>query len=1061
MPYNLGIDIGIASIGFGGVDLEKKKILFCGAHIFEAAENPKDGASLAAPRREKRGQRRVIARRRTRKQAVRRLLAQHGLKDIAAIDASTEKAMPDVWDLRKVALERALTDAEFARVLFHIARHRGFQSNRKGGEPNDTDGKKALEGAKQLEEKMAISGCATIGAYLSTLPKRRNGDGHYDCFVTRDLLREEVRQIFQAQHAFENGKATPELEYAYAGSGKPKERNTSEGDGIAFFQRPLKSSEDLVGPCALIEGEKRAPKRAYTAELFLLWNKLNNARIKKPNGDESPFTPDQKHRLAELAHKTKSGVTYSKVRKELGIGAEERFNIGYRKIKAEDSSWEKIRDSSEKSVFLQLPGYHAFKSALETGSDWDWQKWMGADRDKLDDIARILSFHEDRKEVDEMLSAHGLSKDQKAALCKITSFGKTIDLSLKAINAILPEMQDGLRYDEACKAVGLDHSRKESKGLSYLPPFEDIRNPVVNRAMARARKVINACIREYGMPETIIVELARDVGKPFKDRKNLEREQKKNEAYREEARKHVAEILGTAPENVSGTDILKYRLWYKEQQKICFYCGAQITTEEFQDPLATQIDHIIPYSRSWDDSYMNKTVCHTRCNQEKGNKTPFEWLGKTNIWNGITSLLSMLPQKKAEWFLIEKFEDREQGWKERALNDTRYMARLLKNHLEQNLDLGKGNRVQTRNGALTANLRGSWGFPDKNRRNDRHHAVDALVLACSTQSMVQKFSNWNRFESWKKNPAERPVPPKPWAHFREDVLDAVHGPKTADGQREGGIFVTRMPVRKTTGPAHEETIRSVRPSPDGGQQVIQRVKLSSLKPATLENLVDKERNMRLYNVLKARLDAHDEKPDKAFAEPVYMPTNDPNKQGPQIHSVRVVTNEKSGVPINHGLASNGDMVRVDVFRKDEKYHLVPVYVHHFAQDQIPDRAIVAFKDEDDWTKMRDADFLFSLCRNDYVRIVTKKETIEGYYAGTHRGTGNINVKTHDNDPSFGKAGVKEGIGVKTALAFEKYSVNIFGDKRRIEKEQRRGLAECDDPESSETDPREEAVATGE
>jgi CRISPR-associated endonuclease Csn1 len=463
-----------------------------------------------------------------------------------------------------------------------------------------------------------------------------------------------------------------------------------------------------------------------------------------------------------------------------------------------------------------------------------------------------------------------------------------------------------------------------------------------------------------------------------------------------------------------------------------------------RDPVATQIDHIIPYSRSWNDSYMNKILCHTSCNQEKGNKTPYEWLGGTRRWDGIAAEAGKLPPKKAENLLIEKFDDEKASqWKERALNDTRYMARLLKNHLERSLDLGKGNRVQTRNGALTANLRGAWGFPDKNRRNDRHHALDAIVLACSTQGMVQQLSNWNKYEARKKNPAQRPVPPKPWETFRDDAKAAVDG-----------IFVSRMPVRKVTGAAHEETIRSIRKS-DG--RIIERVKLRSLTLPMLENLVDKGRNAKLYNVLKERLEAHGGKADKAFAEAVYMPVNDPSKTAPRINSVRIETSEKSGVPINGGLASNGDMVRVDVFKKDGKFQLVPIYVHHFAQDELPNKAIVAFKDEKDWIVQDDKDFLFSLYRNDLVRIKSKKEDVLGYYVGTHRGTGAINIRTHDSDPDFGKNGVKEGIGVKTLLAFEKYSVDYFGDKHRIMQEKRCGVAQCHDPESG--DPQSVAGAT--
>lgn len=1047
MTYILGIDVGIASVGFAGINIDQKKILFCGVHIFEAAENPKDGASLAAPRREKRGMRRVIHRRSQRKKQTRALLAKHGLKDIHLIDQSQKESCTSPWVLRKESLERKLTDAEFARVLFHMAKRRGFQSNKKGGtDQNDTEGKKVLSGATELEEKALQSGAKTISGYLSQQPKQRNGDGDYTNSVKRDELRREVKLIFEAQQKFGNEKSTPELLYEYAGSGKKEERNTREGDGIAFYQRPLQSSEHLVGNCTFEEGEKRAPKCAYTAELFVLWSKLNNLRIKDSKSNERLLTQDEKNRLADLAHKNKSGVSYKQARKELDLSDNERFNLSYRKLRDNDNSWEAIRDNTEKAILLKLTGYHALKDALNTGSEAGWQNWMTNRRDALDDIARILSFYEDRKQVDDLLSVHMLSNEEKIRLSSITNFSKTVDLSLKAIQKILPHLQNGLRYDEACKQVWGHHGLSECKSHALVPPFEDIKNPVVNRALAQTRKVINACIREYGKPETIIVELARDVGKPFKDRKDIEREQKKNEAYRNEARQHAAELMGLIADNVTGEDILKYRLW-KEQEGFCPYSGQYITPEMLRDSATTQIDHILPYSRSWNNSYMNKVLCTSDANQNKGNKTPYEYLGSTPRFAQMQSIIKNLPPKKIENLLIENFVDREQGWKERALNDTRYIAKLLKNHLADSLDLGKGNRVQSRNGALTANLRGAWGFHDKNRRNDRHHALDALVLACSTQSMVQQFAQWNKYEARRKYPAARPLPPKPWDTFRKDALKAIDG-----------IFVSRMPVRKITGAAHEETIRSIRKSDD---KIIQRVKLKSLKLSQLENLVDKERNVRLYSTLKKRLEDHGDKPEKAFAEPVYMPVNDSSKTPPRINSVRIETTEKSGIPINHGLASNGNMVRVDVFRVNGKYQLVPIYVHHFAQGALPNKAIIAFKDEKDWLEVSDDDFLFSLYKNDLVHIKSKKEEFIGYYNGTHRGTGNINIRTHDSDPSFGKNGIKEGIGAKTLLIFDKYTVDYFGRKHKIKKEKRIGVAKRTHTKPCEPVPAQGAVEAAE
>lgn len=1045
MAYNLGIDIGIASIGFAAVDLEAQKILLSGAHIFEAAENPKTGASLATPRRTARGQRRVINRRAKRKKAIRQLFRDHGFDHVETIDQpltqtrgqfypeqfgpesskQDKNATISVWDFRNDALKRKLTDAEFARVLFHIAKRRGFQSNRKGAQANDVEGRKALSGAKSaakdLQDAMARSGHATIGAYLATKEKKRNGEGNYENFVERDLLRYEVKKIFDAQRAFGFEKATPELEQQFL--------------DIAFFQRPLQSSAHLIGFCSLEPEERRAPKFAYTAELFVLWSKLNNLRIKNTNSEERSLTQHEKETLAAKAHAS-AKLTYVQIRKELELSDQERFNISYRKVKEADKTWEDIKNATEKKEFFILNGYHNIKDALAIPSEMDWRSWLNANRETMDEIARILSVLEDASQIEAELGKLHLNDNQIKNLSQITHFKKTLDLSLKALRRIESYLLQGLTYDKACAAAGYDHSKKANKGLDTLPPFDDIRNPVVNRALAQARKIINAVIREYDKPETIIIELARDVGKNFQDRKAIEQEQKKNEERRNDAKQHVAELFEIKPENVSGENILRYRLW-KEQDGFCPYSDVYIMRDMLRDELATQIDHIIPRSRSWNDSYMNKVLCLTSENQSKGNETPREYF--TRIGYDVDRLVSYaarLPRKKAENLLIDNFdEDKAKEWKDRALNDTRYIARALKNHIENSLDLGKGNRVQTRNGSLTANLRGAWGFAAKNRDNDRHHALDAIVLACSTQAMVQQLSNWNKYEARRKNAGERTYPPKPWESFREDVNKYIEN-----------IFVSRMPQRGITGAAHDATILSIRSLPYGQKQIIKRVKLKELKLPMLENLVDKERNIALYTILKQRLEAHGSKGEKAFAQPIFMPVKDSSTtKAPQINSVRIITNDKSGIEINHGLASNGDMVRVDVFKQDGQFHLVPIYVHHFTTPALPDRAVVKSKPEDQWTLVDDKNFLFSLQKNDYVILIDKKRKSEGYYITCDRSDGRFLIRSHDGDPNFGTEGVAR-VSTKTLKEIQKYSVDFFGNKTRIEKEKRLGLADDSDPE---------------
>ena len=171
------------------------------------------------------------------------------------------------------------------------------------------------------------------------------------------------------------------------------------------------------------------------------------------------------------------------------------------------------------------------------------------------------------------------------------------------------------------------------------------------------------------------------------------------------------------------------------------------------------------------------------------------------------------------------------------------------------------------------------------------------------------------------------------------------------------------------------------------------------------------------------------------------PMND-GTTGPIVRTVTMVIDKLSGIPIRHGVAKNDTMLRVDVFTKANKFHLVPVYVHHAVAKTLPDRAIVAFKDEDEWTLVdENFVFCFSLYPNDFVKVSQKgKEPIFGYYSSCHRAIGAINLWAHDRNKSVGKEGMVESIGVKTSLSFEKFNVDILGNIYPVLKEERRGLA---------------------
>lgn len=194
-----------------------------------------------------------------------------------------------------------------------------------------------------------------------------------------------------------------------------------------------------------------------------------------------------------------------------------------------------------------------------------------------------------------------------------------------------------------------------------LPPItkeDGINNQRVLRSLAQCRKVINAIIKNYGLPKEIKIETARELAKSKEERNKIEKEQKENYEKNIETKEQLVDLLPSvfkSTDYISSTDLLKYRLW-KEQGERCAYSLEKISIEELFDKNLVQIDHILPYSRTFDDSYFNKTLVFSKYNQEKREKTPYEWLGKTSQWNKFKNyILSLnIPDKKKDNYLLEK-----------------------------------------------------------------------------------------------------------------------------------------------------------------------------------------------------------------------------------------------------------------------------------------------------------------------------------------------------------------------------------------------------------------------
>jgi len=139
--------------------------------------------------------------------------------------------------------------------------------------------------------------------------------------------------------------------------------------------------------------------------------------------------------------------------------------------------------------------------------------------------------------------------------------------------------------------------------------------------------------------------------------------------------------------------------------------------------------------------------------------------------------------------------------------------------------------------------------------------------------------------------------------------------------------------------------------------------------------------------------------------------------------------------VRQGIANNGDMVRVDVFSKDKKFYLVPIYLKDFTQGILPNKAATAGKEENDWRVMDDTyQFMFSLFKDDLILVKKKKESeVFGYFKSMHRGTAAINLDYHDTSDK------EEGIGVQSLEIFKKYQVDVLGNYTEVKGEKRRHL----------------------
>ena len=1092
MHYGIGLDIGITSIGFAAMELDEHeqpcRIAALGVRIFDKPEQPKTGESLAAPRREARSARRRLRRRKHRKARIRALIVQQGLLREDALERLYDDSSVDVYELRARALDKLVTQEEFARILIHLAQRRGFRSNRKAADGGKEDGAMlgAVNANKQRMEEKSYRSVGEMLFYdeLYTNAKR-NKSVNYQNTVTRDMIQEEAEEIFKQQRKLGNAWASEDLQENYLAI-LLGQRSFDEGPACGPYSGS--QIEKMVGECTFLPGEPRAAKATYSFELSRLLQDVNKLHL-LDGGKAMSLTPEQRKMLIELAHNQKSeSLSYKTIRKKLNIAEQYKFNLVNYKKDSEQNKDEAARKPK------WLAAYH------------EMNKVMGGvvlSHELRDEIGRIFTLYKSR---DRLLEELRKLEDLEAAIAEhladnLKSFAGFGHLGVTALRRINEHLEVGLKYDKACEAAGFDFQAKggEKKthiSLKHLAEEAEhtITSPVGKRALSQSAKVLNAIIREMGTsPSYVKVELARELAKHFEERKKMTKGMEENQAKNERLMDEIRQTHGISPR---GQDLVKLKL-YKEQGELCLYSGQKLDPRRLFEPGYVDVDHIIPYSLCFDDSYNNKILVRTAENRQKGNRLPLQYLsGQARNDFMVNVNNSKLPYRKKQNLLKEEFtQEDEEAFKERNLQDTKTISRFFYNYLMDYLELtpsvvGRKKQVHAVSGAVTSLMRKRWGLSKFREDGDLHHALDAAVIACVTDGMIGKIKDYtsrkeqNEYtyvhqdgQSYMVNKRSGELRgkqfPQPWQGFSDELQARLNDNPQRALQRLGiysdqelaqikPVFVSRMPRRKVTGAAHKETIKSQPVQEEQREVVLKKVALTELKldkHGEIADYYNAGSDKKLYDALKARLAAYNGDAKKAFAEPFYKPQGKAKKKSTDkpsppalVKKVKLMEPFTINTQVHDGAgrADNGTMLRVDVFHvAGEGYYLVPIYVADTIKPRLPNRAIVAFKPYDEWKKMKDEDFIFSIYPNDLIYVQGKKpielskvrkesklpDKVQRdgafmYYKNTGITIGTIKIVSHDNTYQV------SSLGVKTLVTLEKYMVDLLGNITRVKQEKR-------------------------
>ncbi|WP_314359306.1 type II CRISPR RNA-guided endonuclease Cas9 [Porphyromonas catoniae] len=676
-------------------------------------------------------------------------------------------------------------------------------------------------------------------------------------------------------------------------------------------------------------GPKVAPKSSPIFQVCKVWESIHNIRLYHLDGTERKLEQEEKQKLFDYLQRNDK-LSLTVLRKELKIKPKDKLWCDKLLVNG-------IGGNTTATILRKaLKGYEQYEGLLRfnlTTRDSHEVDEDGVIRPIIDEsyqneplykLWHILYSIEDRAEMRSALigqlgiKAEDLDNGLMDALYKIDFVKQGYgNKSAKFICKLLPHLQEGKMYSEAAEAAGMRHSdsmtaqeRDERNLLEEIPLLQKnaLRQPVVEKVLNQMINLVNALKREHGEIDEVRVELARELKMSREEREKAT----KNNSSREKENKAIAERITEYGLTPTKSRIQKYRLW-QESAESCIYCGKRVDVVQFLRGEETEVEHIIPKSILFDDSLSNKACACRSCNQEKGNRFAMEYI-QAKGWEQdyIKRVDSLFHDKKISYSKRQRLlmlpKDLPEDFIERHLRLSQYIAREAQGILRKGIRL-----VSASEGGVTAKLRQLWGYDNilrdlnleryrsmgetevvtvehrdgqrtderikdwSKRKDHRHHAVDALIVACTRQSYIQRLNRVNaeadrqEMDAFIKEQQEQKPSKKEklsllehWLirqphfttkevmkHVEEILISFRPGKRTVTRgrnvyKRSGKTDVQRG-VLIPRGALSEETIygtiqlhRKDRSGTELVRSYVKRIPLSKVNPSNVKNIVDSQ-----------------------------------------------------------------------------------------------------------------------------------------------------------------------------------------------------------------------------